>query len=98
MILDIWESKKKCYNFNFLRFCDLKSCAASCEYQKVRFFQNQIQAFFRDTLFEGTDMLPKRSAPIDRNLGSESMHSHLSVAIFIAPRDYLIAQKALTEH
>ena len=40
-------------------------------------------------------MLPKRSTPVDQNLGSESIHSQLSVAIFRTPRDHLVAQKTL---
>ena len=39
-------------------------------------------------------MLPKRSTPVDQNLGSESIHSQLSVAIFRAPRNHLVAEKA----
>ena len=38
-------------------------------------------------------MLPKRSTPVDQTLESESIHSQLSVAIFIAPRTHLGAQK-----
>ena len=41
-------------------------------------------------------MLSKWSAPVDQNLGSESRHSQLSVAIFIAPRTHLGAQKCFT--
>ena len=35
-------------------------------------------------------MLPKRSTHVDQNLGSESIDSKLSVAIFIAPRNLLV--------
>jgi len=38
-------------------------------------------------------MLPKRSTHVAQNLGSESIHSKLSVAIFIAPRTYLGTQE-----
>ena len=40
-------------------------------------------------------MLPKWSTPRDQNLGSESRHSQLPVAIFRALRDRLRAQKSL---
>ena len=40
-------------------------------------------------------MLPKRSAHVDQNLGSESTHSQLSVAIFRALRNRLVTQKSL---
>ena len=40
-------------------------------------------------------MLPKRSTPVDQNLGSESTHSQLSVAIFRALRNRLVTQKSL---
>ena len=40
-------------------------------------------------------MLPKRSTPVDQNLGSESIDSQLSVAIFIAPRNLLGTWKSL---
>ena len=40
-------------------------------------------------------MLPKRSTHIDQNLGSESIDSKLSVAIFMAPRNLLGTQKSL---
>eukprot|EP00493_Phyllostaurus_siculus_P021822 UN22151 len=33
-------------------------------------------------------MLPKRSTPVDQTLESESIHSQLSVAIFIAPETF----------
>ena len=35
-------------------------------------------------------MLPKRSTSVDQNLGSESIDSKLSVAIFIVPRNLLV--------
>jgi len=35
-------------------------------------------------------MLPKRSTHVDQNLGSESIDSKLSVAIFIVPRNLLV--------
>ena len=40
-------------------------------------------------------MLPKRSTHVDQILGSESLHSQLSVAIFRALRNRLGAQKSL---
>ena len=38
-------------------------------------------------------MLPKRSTLVDQNLGSESIHFPLSVAIFIVSRNLLVAQE-----
>ena len=35
-------------------------------------------------------MLPKRSTHVDQNLGSESIDSKLSLAIFIVPRNLLV--------
>ena len=40
-------------------------------------------------------MLPKRSTHVDQNLGSESIDSELSIAIFRAPRNLLGARKSL---
>ena len=40
-------------------------------------------------------MLPKRSTPVDQTLGYERIHSPLSIAIFIASRNCLGAQKVL---
>ena len=42
---------------------------------------------------EVTDMLTKRSTPVDQNVESESMDSKLSVAIFGASRTYLRTQE-----
>ena len=41
------------------------------------------------------DFWGKRSAPVDQTLGSESIHSQLSVATLIAPRNLLGARKSL---
>ena len=56
------------------------------------FSQSGSKAFYSDKIQRGIDMLPKRSTPVDQNLGSESIHSQLSVAIFTAPRNLLGAQ------
>ena len=40
-------------------------------------------------------MLPKRSTPVDQSLRSESIHSQLSVTIFIPPRNLLGARESL---
>ena len=63
-------------------------------YQKYAFFKNKVHVFFNYTIFEGTDMLPNRSAPVDQNLRSDSTKCKLSVGIFIAPRTHLGAQKS----
>ena len=39
-------------------------------------------------------MLPKRSTPVDQTLGSESIHSQLSVAIFTVSRIYAVTEKS----
>ena len=59
------------------------------------FSQSGSKAFYSDKIERGIDMLPKRSTPVDQNLGSESIHSQLSVAIFIASRNLLVAQESL---
>ena len=59
------------------------------------FSQSGSKAFYSNKIERGIDMLPKRSTPVDQNLGSESMHSQLSIAIFRAPRAHLVAQKSL---
>ena len=59
------------------------------------FSQSGHKAFYSYTFVRGIDMLPKRSTPVDQNLGSESIHSQLSVAIFIASRNLLGAQESL---
>ena len=53
------------------------------------------KAFYSNKIERGIDMLPKRSTPVDQNLGSESIHSQLSVAIFRASRNLLGAQESL---
>ena len=57
------------------------------------FSQSGYKAFYSCTIPKGIDMLPKRSTPVDQTLGSKSIHSQLSVAIFITSRNLLGAQK-----
>ena len=59
------------------------------------FSQSGHKAFYSYTIERGIDMLPKRSTPVDQNLGSESIDSQLSVAIFRASRNVLGARKSL---
>ena len=59
------------------------------------FSQSGHKAFYKYTIAKCIDMLPKRSTPVDQTLGSESIHSQLSVAIFTAPRNLLGARKSL---
>ena len=59
------------------------------------FSQSGSKAFYSNDIERCIDMLPKRSTPVDQNLGSESTHSQLSVAIFRALRNRLGAQKSL---
>ena len=61
------------------------------------FSQSGHKAFYKYTIAKCIDMLPKRSAPVDQSLGSESIHSQLSVAIFTAPRNRLGARKSLIQ-
>ena len=49
--------------------------------------------FLTCTITESIDMLTKRSTHVDQIFRSQSIHSQLSVAIFIAPRTHLGAQK-----
>ena len=56
------------------------------------FSQSGHKAFYSYTIERGIDMLPKRSTPVDQNLGCESIHSQLSIAIFIASRNLQGAQ------
>ena len=56
---------------------------------------NGYKAFYSCTIAKAADMLPKRSTSVDQTLESESIHSQLSVAIFIASRNLLGAQKSL---
>ena len=63
-------------------------------YSNYYFSQIGSKAFYSDKIERSIDMLPKRSTPVDQNLGSESIHSQLSVAIFRAPRNHLVAEKA----
>ena len=46
------------------------------------FSQSVHKAFYSYTFERGIDMLPKRSTPVDQNLGSESIHSQLSVSSY----------------
>ena len=59
------------------------------------FSQSGSKAFYSNEIERGIDMLPKRSTPVDQNLGSESIHSQLSVAIFRVSRNLLGAQESL---
>ena len=59
------------------------------------FSQSGSKAFYSNKIERGIDMLPKRSTPVDQTLGSESIHSQLSVAIFTAPKNLLEARKSL---
>ena len=61
-------------------------------YSDYYFSQSGCKAFYSYTITKGIDMLPKRSTPVDQILGSESIHSQLSVAIFTAPRNLLGAR------
>jgi len=53
------------------------------------FFSERLTDFFSYKISNATDMLPKISTHVNQNLGSNSMQSHLSVFIFIAPRNLL---------
>ena len=59
------------------------------------FSQNGSKAFHSNEIERSIDMLPKRSTPVDQTLGSKSIHSQLSVAIFTAPRNLLGTQESL---
>ena len=61
----------------------------------ITFRKVAIRLFYSCTFVKGTDMLPKRSTHVDQTLESESIHSLLSVAIFIAPRNLLGALKSV---
>ena len=64
-------------------------------YFECYFSQSGYKAFYKYTIAKCIDMLPKRSTLVDQTLGSESRHSQLSVAIFIAPRNLLGLRKVL---
>ena len=64
-------------------------------YSSYYFSQIGSKAFYSNKIERGIDMLPKRSTPVDQNLESKSTHSQLSVAIFIARRIHLGAQKSV---
>ena len=63
------------------------------EYQKYAFSQNQVLTLLAYIVIVGVDMLPKRPTPVDQNMESESIHSQLSVAIFMASRNHLETQE-----
>ena len=62
-------------------------------YRKSYFSRNRFFSLSTYVVTEGTDMLTKRSTPVDQNLESESMDSKLSVAIFVASRTHLRTQE-----
>ena len=64
-------------------------------YFDYHFSQSGYKAFYSYIIEKDIDVLPKRSTPVDQTLESESIHSQLSVAIFIAPRNLLGARKSL---
>ena len=94
-ILYLWERGKGCYNFHFLRYSDLKWCSRA---QLLLISKNTFSRapkkwhFSTYAIYKGTGMLPKRSTPVDQNLGFESIHSQLSIAIFRASRAQVVAQ------
>ena len=59
------------------------------------FHVSKYMHFFHYIYFIRAYLLPKRSTPVDQNLGSESTDSQLSVAIFKALRNLLVTQKSL---
>ena len=63
------------------------------KYQKYAFSKKWMYAIFKYRVPKGVDMLTKRSTPVDQNLGSEIISPKLSVAMFIASRTHLEAQK-----
>ena len=75
----------------YIYFLDI----ARSRHQKYVFSQNQVLAFLTYIVIEGVDMLTKRSTSVDQNLGSESIPSKLSVAIFVASRTLLGTQECL---
>ena len=56
------------------------------------FSQSGSKAFYSNKIERGINMLPKRSTPVEQNLGSEIMYSRLSVAIFRPPTTHVVAQ------
>ena len=62
-------------------------------YWKSYFSRNWFFSLSTYEVTEGTDMLTKRSTPVDQNVESESMDSKLSVAIFGASRTFLRTQE-----
>ena len=58
------------------------------------FSQSGYKSFYNYTIVKNIDMLPKRPIDVDQNLGSESIHSQLSVAIFTASRTYVVTEKS----
>ena len=62
-------------------------------YRISYFSRNRFFSLSAYEVTEGTDMLTKRSTPVDQNLESESMDSKLSVAIFAASRTHLRTQE-----
>ena len=59
------------------------------------FSQSGYKAFYKYTIAKCINMLPKRSTPVDQTLGSKSIHSQLSVAIFTALRNLLGTREGL---
>ena len=50
-------------------------------------------AFYTYMVNKAFEVLTKRSTLVDQNLNSYRVRSQLSVAIFMAPRTHLVAQK-----
>ena len=64
-------------------------------YFNYDFSQSGSKACYSNIIERGIDMLPKRSTPVDQNLESESIHSQLSVAIFITRKIHLGRHKSV---
>ena len=61
-------------------------------YFNYYFLQSRYKAFYSSTSENTIDLLPKSQHLLTKSLGSESIDSQLSVAIFIALRNLLVAQ------
>ena len=68
------------------------SCTYTRMYQKMFFVVSNYMHFFHYTYFIRAYLLLRKSTLVDQNLESESINSQLSIAIFKAPRDLLVAQ------
>ena len=100
MLLIHQEKLEQCQNFHFLSYNPLISRIwdyTTLHIRKLTFLHLSTHVFYTHVVNNVIEVLTKRSTLVDQNVRSCRRRSQLSVAIFIAPRTHLVAQKSLIQ-